>query len=106
VNTQVGFAAQDGFGTLGANTAFEVDPNLRGGRWGIIPTVIRNTGQGEFRGRLRYHFFAPVQVGLWQFLEDRNGNFYFVATYVLREALSNVKLAVGPISANLAKAYT
>lgn len=105
VSTQCGFVGQEAFGTLGSNVTTEVDPNLRGGRWGIIPVVCRNTVQGEFRGRLRYYFFTPNTVGNWQFIEDRNGNFYFILPYNLRQSQAQ-KFVLGPISNALAKPYT
>lgn len=102
--TLMGFLGVGGLGTLGTNTPVDVAPNRRGGRWGIVPLVLRNTANGEFRGRLRYFFYVPPRLANWQWVEDRNGNWYMVVPEILRQGTS-IKPALGPVSVSLAKPY-
>lgn len=99
-----GFQGFDGFGTIGSNVTTEVNPSKRGNRFGAIPICLRQTTNGEFRGKLRYYWAVPPNMGSIQLMPDRNGNWYYVLPLGFRQ-VNTFKPAFGPIPANLAKPF-
>jgi hypothetical protein len=105
--TNDGFNVTDGLGTLGANATSEIAPNKRGGRFGAVPIVFRDTVEGQFRGRMRYFYVIPGRTGTLQLMPDRNNtpNWYITLPYVLRQTqVTGFKIALGPIPNNVARA--
>lgn len=80
----------------------EVDPNRKTGKFGLLAIGIRNTTNGEFRGRLRYCWDVPDYrwpVGA-KFLVNN------VDAYVLTVPnTTSIANAVGPMSKALAGIY-
>lgn len=107
-STTDGFDMTAGMGTIGTtNSIEEVNPNHRGGRWGYIPVVFRNTTEGEFRGTMSYVGLISARLGSSQWIPDRNGNWYYTFTNGFRQnsTSSQYKYAVGPLSQALARPF-
>jgi hypothetical protein len=108
-NVTDGFDQTPGLGTIGSSfTVEEVNPNRRGGRWGLVPIVFRDVTEGQFRGTMNYVFYVSNRLGTFQWIPDRNNNWYFIITDGYIQSVSNtnyVKYAIGPISQTQANPY-
>jgi hypothetical protein len=101
-STTDGFDGVDGFGTIGSNVITELNPNHRGGRFGLVPISMRNTNQGEFRGTMRYFWIMTDRLGTWRWIVDRSGNFYYIVPFLHRQ-FQQLDMAFGPVSQTQAR---
>jgi hypothetical protein len=76
----------------------EIQPNQRGGRFGILGIALRNVVGREFRGRMRYLHSPSHILTAFSFIKDQNDQYYWSFPRRFAGTTAENLFAIGPIS--------